>query len=192
MIKLSNIRKAFDEKTVLDGFSLSVQDREHIAIMGESGCGKTTLLRIIAGLDTPDSGFVEGYRFEDVGYTFQESRLFESLTVLDNIACVSDKPMREARKDAMYWVNAVGLADSADLYPSELSGGMAQRVSIARMLMANKEILLMDEAFSALDEDTKKGIIALIKEHSQLKTLILVTHSKTDAEQMSTRIVTMG
>ena len=192
MIKLTSVSKAFDQKTVLSGFSLTVNDGEHIAIMGESGCGKTTLLRIIANLEQVDSGMIEGYDSSMVSYVFQESRLFDSLTALDNVACVSTLPYKEARPKALVILEKLGLRESAKLYPAELSGGMAQRVSIARAMMANTPILLLDEPFSALDDATRAEVIEILSEFTKDKTLILVTHSRCDAELLATRIIELG
>ena len=189
MIRLDNITKAYGDHTVLHDLSLNVNDGEHIAIMGKSGKGKTTLLRIIANLETPDSGTVSGFTQEDISYVFQESRLFDHLTVLDNVAAVCDRPLKEARMEAIKYLDAVGLLDSAQLYPDEISGGMAQRVAIVRALIRNTPILLMDEPFSALDNTTKNAMLLLLSDLCRDKTLIIVTHDPFDAEMIAKRII---
>ena len=189
MIRLENVCKSFDSHTVLSELSLTVLQGEHVAIMGESGCGKTTLLRIIAGLEKVDSGVVTGYSTSDVAVVFQESRLFDSFSVLDNVACVMNLPMMEARERARVLLQSVGLSDALSLYPSELSGGMAQRVSIARAMAVDLPILLLDEPFSALDEGTRKKMTGLLLDFCQNKTLVLVTHSRKDAEALTDRTV---
>ena len=191
MIQLINITKRFDENEVLAGFSLTIEDREHIAIMGKSGCGKTTLLRIIANLEQPDKGVREGYRFSDVAVVFQEPRLFSHLTVLENVMIVSKKSYQEAHKEALDILKKVGLEDACSLYPIELSGGMAQRVSIARAMMTESPILILDEPFSALDESTRSVIIGVVREYCLDKTLVLVTHNKADADLLSERVITL-
>ena len=189
MICLDNITKAYGDHTVLHNFSLTVNEGEHIAIMGKSGKGKTTLLRIIADLETPDSGSISGFTKEDISYVFQESRLFEHLTVLDNVAVVCDQPLKEARIEAMKYLDAVGLSDSAELFPSEISGGMAQRVAIVRALIRNTPILLMDEPFSALDNTTRNGMLLLLCDLCRDKTLLLVTHDPFDARMIANHII---
>lgn len=192
LISLNSISKSFDKNEVIHNFSLSVNPGEHIAIMGQSGCGKTTLLRIIAGLEQVDSGEVSGYREEDIAFVFQESRLFDTITVLDNVACVSSLPMKQARAQARKHLETVGLSEAIGLYPHELSGGMAQRVQIARAFMADKPILLLDEPFSALDDGTRQLMIGAIKRFAENRTMILVTHNRSDAEQLADSIIELS
>lgn len=189
MIVLKHITKAFDQTTVISDLSLTVQDKEHIAIMGESGCGKTTLLRIIANLEQVDAGDREGYSQDELTYVFQEPRLFSHLTVLDNVSLASRSDRNEARENAYRLLEKVGLRDAAALYPDELSGGMAQRVSLARAMLTNAPILLLDEPFSALDESTRAKMINIVRDYCRDKTLLLVTHNKQDAEELCERTV---
>jgi len=189
MIELVHIKKSFGDNHVISDLSLQVDDGEHMAIMGESGKGKTTLLRIIANLEGIDDGVIRGYSTKDISYVFQESRLFQNLNALDNVACVSDLSRSEARKKASTLLAKVGLSGYEHLYPDELSGGMAQRVSIARAMMNDSPILLLDEPFSALDKATRLEMIRLIKAYVEKKTLILVTHNSEDAELLTSRTV---
>lgn len=181
MIRLEHIEKNFGPKCVFSDFSLTVPDKAHLAILGESGRGKTTLLRIIAGLERC-KGHVDGYAPDEIAYMFQEPRLFENLSVLDNVAVICpDYPKEQARRKAMAYLEKVGLGDDCNNRPSALSGGMKQRVALARTLCAEKKILLLDEPFSALDVDTKQEMRRLVAEYAVDRTLLLVTHSREDA-----------
>ena len=188
MIKIISLKKSFQDKVVLRDLSMTIEEGERVALMGESGVGKTTLLRIIAGLETPDSGVVKG-RPDRIAYVFQESRLFEHLTALDNVATVSDLPLKSARLRAKECLDLVMLEDSYHLYPRELSGGMAQRVAIARALMPDADLILLDEPFSALDGPTKTEIATRLDEYFQNKTVIMVTHNTADASLLGARII---
>ena len=170
-VEFRNIRKAYGVKTVLDGLSLQIEQGEFVTIIGSSGCGKTTLLKMVNGLITPDGGEVrvmgKNIAHEDqvmlrrnIGYAIQGSVLFPHMTVEQNISYVPnllnkrDKKRTENAVDN--WMQIVGLdADIRTRYPSELSGGQQQRVGIARALAASPELLLMDEPFGAVDEITR-------------------------------------
>ena len=157
--------------------------------MGKSGCGKTTLLRIIANLEQMDEGSREGYSFSDIAFVFQEARLFSHLTVLENLTVSSLKSPKEIKEHAIMLLEKVGLRDAFDLYPDELSRGMAQRVAIARAMITDAPILILDEPFSALDESTRIQMISVIKEYCEGKTLIFVTHNPFDAKELADRII---
>ena len=181
MIRLNHIRKSFGDKVVLSDLSFSLDYGDRVAIMGESGSGKTTLLRIIANLEVADCGSVEGISATDISYVFQESRLFEWLNVLENVTVVSKEKGNGAEERARSILCEVGLENDLKKRPSELSGGMKQRVNLARALMADTSVLLLDEPFSALDEDTKDEMRKVLLRHVQGKTIFLVTHSEEDA-----------
>ncbi len=189
MIKLTDISKKYEDNVVLSELSLLIRDNEHVAIMGKSGCGKTTLLRIIANLEQMNEGKREGYKFSDIAFVFQEPRLFSHLTVLENVTVASDKPRAEASEIALKLLEKVGLKNDCNLYPHELSGGMAQRVAIARAMITDLPILILDEPFSALDESTRAHMISVINEHCTNKTLLFVTHNAFDAELLANRII---
>lgn len=185
MLKINNLYKTYGDKTVISDLSFSCPDRGVIAIMGASGIGKTTLLNIIAGLVAFDSGEVCN-SFKKTSYKFQEPRLLDWLTAKENISSVMPKG-----GDADKWLEAVGLLDSAEKYPSELSGGMQQRVSLARALAYGGDLLLLDEPFSAVDADTKQRLIALIKDYSKNNAVILVTHDLAEANDLDAEIITV-
>lgn len=188
MAEFKNITKKYGDKTVLDNFSLVLEKGSKTAIMGESGCGKTTLLRIAAGLEKADSGeFVCG---EKTAVMFQEPRLLPWKTALENVKAVLSKDHFSL---ADKYIFAVGLSDAAEKYPRELSGGMAQRVAFARFLAfaeaENVTFLLLDEPFSALDDETAAKMLALLKDFSKNKTVILISHDMSDAESFADNIL---
>ena len=188
--------------TVLDQVSFDVKDTEFVCILGASGCGKTTLLRMIAGLDTAESGTIvlDGEKITGtdpkVGFVFQEYSLFPWRTVIDNIAFGLE--MRGVSKEDRYlvaewYLDLINLTQFKDSYPSELSGGMRQRVAVARALTLDPVLLLMDEPFGALDAQTRN---MLQKELLQIwqktkKMIIFITHSVDEAVYLADRIIVM-
>ncbi len=188
MIEILNVTKKYGEQIVLDNFSLTVNNGEKIALTGESGIGKTTLLRVLSGLESADSGNV--ICDKKVAYMFQEPRLLPWKTAKENISAVLKK---ENYSLADKYLDAVGLTEAADKTPSELSGGMAQRVSFARFLAYAEEsdatLLLLDEPFSALDKETADKMLNLLLDFSANKTLILVTHDENTAQNLGGRVV---
>ena len=188
MIKLENISKSYGERAVLSDFSLSVEDGERVCIVGASGCGKTTLLRIIAGLTVADGGSVNVTGASAL--MFQEPRLLPWKNALDNILAVLNK---ENFALADKYLCAAGLAADKEKMPDALSGGMAQRVAYARFLAyaeaTDADILLLDEPFSALDCDTASAMLSLLDSFTAGKTLILVTHDDTHAAKLGARVI---
>lgn len=188
MVEIKDLTKKYDGITVLDRISLSFADNTKTVIMGGSGRGKTTLLRLIAGLEKSDGGSVtlDGR----VAYMFQEPRLLPWKSAIDNVKAFLP---REKQQLADKYLLAVGLSDSAKKHPSELSGGMAQRVSFARFLAyaeaTDAKILLLDEPFSALDAATAKAMIPQLLSAAQGKTLILVTHDSAQASLIGDNII---
>jgi len=186
----------------LDDLSLEVQEREFICILGPSGCGKTTLLRIVAGLDRPTSGqvLIDGHLIDKpcprLVMIFQEYSLFPWRTVRENIAFGLEIQgvSREHRKDAVdRYLTLVGLSDFGGQYPYELSGGMRQRVAVARALAIEPDVLLMDEPFGALDAQTRNVMqreLLRLREKTQ-KTILFVTHSVDEAVFLADRIVVL-
>jgi NitT/TauT family transport system ATP-binding protein len=190
-----NLTHRFGDKLVLDNINLEIKDKEFLSFVGASGCGKSTFLRLIANLLTPSSGSIESAGREDlkISMVFQDANLLPWLNVLRNVSLPlklkglqSDKPME--------WLEKVGLADSAKLYPDELSGGMKMRVAMARAMAMEPDLLLLDEPFGALDEITRQEMgDALLKfrEYSQC-TAIFVTHSVAEAVYLSERVALMA
>jgi NitT/TauT family transport system ATP-binding protein len=187
----------------LDEVTFHVHRKEFICIIGPSGCGKSTLLKIIAGLDKPTSGEVrfQGETVKEphpkISMVFQSFALFPWRTVLQNIEFgleMRGMPKAERRRIALELVELVGLKGYENAYPRELSGGMKQRVGIARALAVDPEIVLMDEAFSAIDEFTAQVLRSEVLElwEETEKTFILVTHNLTEALEMADRIIVLS
>ena len=169
MINLKNISVRFDERQVLDNFSFTFPKKGVVLITGASGSGKTTLTRVILGLVIPSSGQVDTSGAE-ISIVFQEDRLVPSLTALQNVELVSNRVSAQERLSQM------GLTDADKLYPSELSGGMKRRVSVARALAFGGDVLLLDEAFAGVDDTLAKRIIGEICEEYKNKLIMAVTH----------------
>ena len=191
MPEFKNITKKYGDKTVLDNFSLKLTKNSPTVIMGESGCGKTTLLRIAAELERADSGKFEAHG-ENIAYMFQEPRLLPWKNSLDNILAVLPKNSLDI---ATKHLSATGLDVDTDgkKFPSELSGGMRQRVAFARFLAyaesTNATLLLLDEPFSALDDTTAEKMASILREFSKNKTLLIVTHDEADAIRLGAEVI---
>ena len=183
---LKDIRKSFGKKNILDGFSYEFNDTGIYAICGESGIGKTTLLRIISGLDADYVGEVIGGGFKNVSFAFQEYRLFPALSALENVTVpIADKGNEAVENDAANILLRLGFTDEElNKLPAELSGGMKQRVSLARAIMKNSPILLLDEPTKELDESLRNTVYAMIAEESKKRLVILVTHHGEDIERL--------
>ena len=199
---VSRVEKNYGSKQVLKGIDFQAEPHEFVCILGHSGCGKSTLLNLVAGFLQPDSGSVvvngkpvtkpSGER----GVVFQEHALFPWYTVLDNVSFGPDVrgiSKKESREIAMHYLKMVGLEEYAKHYPDELSGGMKQRVGIARALANEPEILLMDEPFGALDILTRETMQKeLIKIWLKLRTMVLfITHSISEAIYLADQILVM-
>jgi len=206
-IEIQHINKIYTDKdnnanTVLEDINLEIPKGQFVSILGPSGCGKSTLLSMIAGLTSASSGgiIVDGKKVQkpgkDRGMVFQEAALFPWMTVTENVVFPLRKDMhkKQSAERARHFLQMVQLSNYAGHYPHELSGGMQQRVSIARSLAMDPAVLLMDEPFGALDEQTRSRL------HGQLekiwidtkKTIVFVTHSISESIKLSDRIVVMG
>ena len=195
-IRCRGLVKRYGKTTPAQDISFEFAAGQITSIVGESGCGKTTLLRMIAGLELPDSGSVEyvdqqsrdGSKTPVISMVFQEPRLFDWLTVRENIAlAVRSRPRDEQLELIDETLRTVGLSAAADKYPQELSGGMAQRVGMARALCRRPDILLLDEAFSSLDALTREKLRAQFISIAAQRpmTTILVTHDVAEAVMLS-------
>lgn len=203
-VSIRDLSKSFDINgrhiKVLQGINLHIRSGESLAIVGASGSGKTTLLRVLAGLEEADSGsvLIDGKPIQGVGteraVIFQEPRLLPWRTVIENVAFpleVRGLSREEANKRARRYIQLVGLSEFIDAFPTQLSGGMAQRVGIARALAVQPEILLLDEPLGALDAMTKMTIqeeLARIWREENL-TMVMVTHDLEEAVYLADRVL---
>ena len=189
-IKLINMSKKYDTKTVLKQINYDIEEGATTCIMGPSGCGKTTLLRMMMGLETPDSGEMAGLEGLKKSAVFQEDRLCENLTVARNIKIATHQPLALPHLlDALQKVNLPPNCLKQPVY--QLSGGQKRRVAILRALMTDYDILLLDEPFKGLDLETKKQVIQYVKEATVGKTVILVTHDEMECQLISDKDVTI-
>ena len=179
MLSLNEISVRYGQKQVLDKCSLHLERGQRIALLGPSGCGKTTLARAALSLLVPDSGTVQN-SFDRIAVVFQEPRLLPWLTTEENVNLVlSDST--ETLPQARAWLERLELGDAAALYPAELSGGMQQRLSIARALAIQPELLVMDEAFKGMDEELKGRVLRVVDDALGDCALLLITHSEQEA-----------
>ena len=185
-MEIKNLTKKFGKKTVFDNFSINIPDGKISFIMGESGCGKTTLIRIIAGLDKDYTGEIDSLNSK-ISYVFQEPRLFPSLNVRENIELV-EKGCTDSIDNIL---KLIELDKDAELYPYELSGGMKMRLSLGRALYYNGDIFIMDEPFSALDEELKNRLLHIIFKTLYGKTIIIVSHNIDEANKYADKIITL-
>ena len=209
IIKMKHIKKTYDDKVIIKDLNLDINKGEFITVIGSSGCGKTTVLKMINGLNTPDKGdiFINGKNIKNeniieirrkIGYSIQGSALFPHLTVEKNISYVLDlineKNKDEIKESILKLIKVVGLEDNIlNRYPDQLSGGQQQRVGIVRALAAQPDILLMDEPFGAVDEITRKQLQnEIVKIHKDLGvTTIFITHDIKEALKLGTRVLVM-
>jgi NitT/TauT family transport system ATP-binding protein len=207
LLKLAGVSKTFSNKTLaLEGVDLIIRPGEFLTLLGPSGCGKSTLLKMIAGLGAPTTGSIDwptsnydalGQPERRLGFVFQEPTLLPWRTVFENVylpLMLGSARRADVRERIMEVLAQVGLSRFADAYPRELSGGMKMRASIARALVTNPRILLMDEPFAALDEITRMKLNNDLMELFARKglTVIFVTHSVYESVYLSSRIVVMG
>ena len=183
----NDICKSFGEKTVLEHFSHEFTDGSFTAVMGPSGCGKSTLLSILMGLLTPDGGAVEPDTEYRKSAVFQENRLCENLTAGANIRLVTGKRFSPAQIEEE--LAALGLQGCSDKPVKQLSGGMKRRVALLRALLAEYDVLFLDEPFKGLDEITKALVMARVKEKTAGRTVIMVTHDMDECAELAETVV---
>lgn len=214
MLRLQNVKKDYGEKEqlvhVLKGISIQFRPSEFVSILGHSGCGKTTLLNLIGGLDKCSDGAVyldgkstkdytdsdwNNYRNKQIGFVFQSYNLIYHMTVQKNVELpmvLADVPKEERKRRARAALERVGLLEHARKHPTQLSGGQMQRVAIARALVNNPSIILADEPTGALDSESGLQVMEILKEVANDKLVIMVTHNDVLAEEYSTRIIRMA
>ncbi|MGZ3419145.1 MAG: ABC transporter ATP-binding protein [Polyangiales bacterium] len=195
-VQMRGVRRAFREVVALDGIDLSVEEGDFVALIGPSGCGKSTLLRIVAGLDRADAGTAEVARGE-IAYVFQDAHLLPWRTVASNVALpleLRGVPAAEREIAVKRALEGVELADAANRYPAQLSGGMRMRASIARAMVTKPKLLLMDEPFAALDEITRQRLDEKLRALwiEQKFTALFVTHSIFEATFLAERGIVLS
>ncbi len=191
------IERRWKPTTAIGDLSFEVDGHVFVAVVGPSGCGKSTLLNIVSGIDAPTRGTVavsEGDRPARLGYVFQDPRLLPWRTVLQNMLYVLDGRGDDARDRALAYLDMVGLRDAAERFPAQLSGGMQQRVGIARAFSVEPDLLLMDEPFSHLDAITARALREQLQDIwvRTKKTVLFVTHDVVEAVQLSDRIIVLA
>ncbi|CAN5514735.1 ABC transporter ATP-binding protein [soil metagenome] len=200
-----NVNKVYHPSTAdqsevkaLNDFSFEASGHTFVCLVGPSGCGKSTFLNLVSGVEKPTSGSVSvtgEHGRARIGYVFQDPRLLPWRSIIDNMMYVHDegnKPSR--RKKCMQFLEMVDLAHTADMYPAQLSGGMRQRIGIARALSIEPDLLLMDEPFSHLDAITARGLRTELQDlwEATGATVLFVTHDVNEAVQLSDRILMMN
>lgn len=185
-IIFNNVVKSYGENRVLDGLTLKIPEQGIFCIMGASGIGKTTIIRLILGLEKPDSG--ELYIPEDKkkSVVFQEDRLLEELNAIWNIKITA--PVHMSESDIINELESVGLKGSLEQPVSRLSGGMKRRVAIVRALLAESDIIVMDEPCQGLDDELKLQILDYMKRKTLGKLLIMITHDKLEVEYLNAEL----
>ncbi|MFQ5856702.1 MAG: ABC transporter ATP-binding protein, partial [Anaerolineae bacterium] len=203
-LRIENVTKVFPPLTkdgrpvrALDRISFEMSGHVFVSLVGPSGCGKSTLLNITSGIDTPTSGkvtLIHNSGEAGIGYVFQDPRLLPWRTVMDNLLYVADEDRQTARSKAQTYLEMVGLGHAADMYPGQLSGGMQQRVGIARAFFVDPDLLLMDEPFSHLDAITARGLHEQLQEiwNKTRKMVLFVTHDVREAVELSNRVILMA
>ena len=199
ILEIKKLSKKYHTKNgeieAIKEFSTNIFENDFIAVVGPSGCGKSTLLSILANLDTKTSGEIINYQ-KNIGYMLQNDALFDWLTVLDNCLLglkIQKKLTKENKKYVIDLINKYGLKDFINSYPSNLSGGMRQRVALIRTLATKPDILLLDEPFSALDYQTRlsisNDIYTILKQEK--KSIILVTHDIAEAISICNKVIVL-
>jgi len=182
-IRVDHISKSYKDKIVFDDFSMDLPAHGIVGLSGPSGCGKTTFLHILAGLIAFDSGSITGISGKRTGVVFQEDRLLPWLTAAENLDLVIKNQAKTTK-----WLEEIQLSDYSDYYPSEMSGGMKRRISLARALAFDCDLLLMDEPFQGLDDVLKDNMHKLVLREAQSKPVLLVSHDSSELSELADQI----
>ncbi|MFO7617002.1 MAG: ATP-binding cassette domain-containing protein [Bacteroidales bacterium] len=196
ILRLDHVSRHFGDRRILEDFSLEISPGSVTCLFGPSGCGKTTILNLLAGLIPPTSGSVTGYQNLRISYIFQEVRILPWKTVLANVMfpLTGLMPQKEALELARQFIRMVGLEGEENRYPNHLSGGMRQRVSIARAFAYPSSAILMDEAFQNLDRKLKFSILESFREiwSRDGRTVVFVAHDEEEAIALGGEVVFLG
>lgn len=187
-IVIDNLTKSYGHKLALPPFSCVLEQGEIVCLLGQSGCGKTTLLRLLLGLETPTGGVVTGLPTR-VSAVFQEDRLCPGFSAVTNVSLALGRQV--SRDGIVSLLTELGLGDALTKPVRELSGGMQRRVAIARSLLCPADLFLMDEPFKGLDEDTRRTVMDVVLARIKGKTLLVVTHDPEEAAYLGGRMVRM-
>lgn len=188
-IEVKNLSKTFGDKKVLNNINITFGESKLTCIMGQSGCGKTTLLNVIMGLIRADKGEIKGVGNKGFAAVFQEERLCEGFTAVANIklVCGRDKSLKNIEEH----LREVWLEDVGDKPVSQLSGGMRRRVAIVRAVIAESDIIIMDEPFKGLDEKIKIQVMEYVKKYTSEKTVIITTHNSYEVKMLKATLIEM-
>lgn len=195
MVEIKKVIFYYGSELVIDNLDVEVQSSEILTVVGPSGCGKSTFLRLIAGLEKPNNGEIIIHKSEgknqNLRFLFQDYDAFPWYTTWENVKNLSSRNHYPSDEDVKNILQRVGLWDSRNKYPGELSGGMRKRLALARCLVTNPSLLLLDEPFSKLDVDTRYEMYTLLQElwHEFRQTIILITHDLHEAILLGTRIL---
>lgn len=183
MIDIKNIFFAYGEKKIFENFSLKIENGERICLQASSGKGKTTLLKLILGLEKPQKGEIVLDKNCRFSCAFQEDRLLMHHTAKQNLTLFANE------KSSKEMLENLGLGTEADKYPAQLSGGMARRLAIARALLIDADVYIFDEPFNGLDDETKKKTANLINEICENKTVIMISHDISEAQLLNAKVI---
>ncbi|MCM1363761.1 MAG: ATP-binding cassette domain-containing protein [Faecalibacterium sp.] len=186
MIKINNLTFGYNsEKTIIHDFSAEFKSGERVCISAPSGKGKTTLFRLMTGLENAQTGSIEFKENIKIGMVFQNDVLLPWQTAKENVMNVCDE------KSAKNWLSTFGLGDKYDAYPDEMSGGMCRRVALARAVGYEPDVLILDEAFKGLDKVLKESIMNLLSEHFEDRLIIFSSHEEVEINAFATRVINL-
>jgi len=188
-IIITDLCKTFDDNEVLKNVNITLKDNSIYCLMGSSGIGKTTLLRILMGLERADSGSISGIDIKSISCMFQEDRLIPYLSAIDNVRIVLRGKNNNNREEVRNHLLSILPDDSLDMPVSSLSGGMKRRVALARALSYPGKLIILDEPFTGLDKDTKLNVIDYILKMRNNRTLLIATHGTDDANLLGAEII---